>query len=394
MTRYAELLESVRGRVPRIDPAEARARLERGASFLDVREPGETSQGTVPGALVIPRGTLEGCIETRVPDRDRELVVYCAGGGRSAFAVESLRQLGYTRAVSMDGGFDAWKSRGFPWVLDELAGRLDSSRYSRHLRIPEIGAAGQRKLFTARVLVLGAGGLGSPAAMYLAAAGVGHLGIVDHDLVDESNLQRQIIHGTADIGRPKVESAAEFIRRLNPDVEVTRLPLRLDSSNALDVLAGWDLVVNGADNFPTRYLVNDACWFAGKPLVDGSIFRFEGQVTVYHPRSGAARPCYRCLFPTPPPPELAPNCAEAGVLGVLPGMVGTMQANEAIKLIVGIGEPLYGRLLLFDALSMEFREVRLQKDPGCVLCGSSPTVTTLIDYEGFCAPHPESPYLG
>lgn len=385
MNRYAELLQVVKARVPRIGPEEARARLERGALFLDVREPGETSQGTIPGALTIPRGTLEGGIEGRVPDREREIVVYCAGGGRSAFAVEALQQLGYTNAASMDGGFDAWKTRGFPWSVDREAGRLAAARYSRHLLVPEVGAAGQRKLFDARVLVLGAGGLGSPAAIYLAAAGIGHIGIVDPDVVDESNLQRQVLHGTADIGRLKVESAADCLRRLNSDVEVTRLALRLDRSNAPEVLRDWDIVVNGADNFPTRYLVNDACWFLGKPLVDGSIFRFEGQVTVFHPRSDAARPCYRCLFPTPPPPELAPNCAEAGVLGVLPGMVGTMQANETIKLILGIGEPLYGRLLLFDALSMEFREIRLQKQPDCVLCGSSPTVTTLIDYETFCA---------
>ncbi|NUN96600.1 MAG: molybdopterin-synthase adenylyltransferase MoeB [Candidatus Omnitrophica bacterium] len=387
MSRYTELLQAVRARVPRVDPEEARARLDAGALFLDVREPGETSQGTVPGAVCIPRGTLEGGIESRVPDRDREIVVYCAGGGRSAFAVESLQQLGYRNVTSMDGGFDAWKTRGYPWSVDREAGRLAAARYSRHLLVPEVGESGQRKLFEARVLVLGAGGLGSPAAIYLAAAGVGHLGIVDPDAVDESNLQRQILHGTADIGRPKVESAAEHVRSLNPDVEVTRIPLRLDSSNAMEVLAGWDIVVNGCDNFPTRYLVNDACFFLGKPLVDGSIFRFEGQVTVFHPKGGANRPCYRCLFPTPPPPELAPNCAEAGVLGVLPGMVGTMQANEAIKLIIGAGQPLFGRLLVFDALTMEFRDIRLGRDPNCSLCGARPTVTALIDYEDFCRGH-------
>ena len=385
MASYNTLLQDVRSRVPRISLDEGRARLDRGVAFLDIREPNETSQGTLPGAAVIARGMLEGAVENKFPDKSQEIVIYCAGGNRSAFAVETMHQLGYTNVVSMDGGFNGWKNGGHPWVIDNAAEKLNSSRYSRHLLVPEVGDEGQRKLFDARVLLLGAGGLGSPAAVYLAAAGVGHIGIVDADVVDESNLQRQIIHTTSNIGRLKVDSAADFIRNLNPDVKVTKITQRMDSSNAMEILKPWDIVVNGCDNFPTRYLLNDACYFLGKPIVDGSIFRFEGQVTVYHPTGGQDRPCYRCLYPEPPPPELAPSCAEAGVLGVLPGIVGTLQANEVLKLIVNAGEPLYNRLVLFDALSMKFRDLKLRKDPQCILCGPNPTVTDLIDYEFFCA---------
>jgi molybdopterin/thiamine biosynthesis adenylyltransferase/rhodanese-related sulfurtransferase len=379
------LIDEVKAKVPRIDATEGRALFDKGVTFLDVREPNETSQGAIPGAVINPRGTLETSIENKLKDKSEKIVVYCAGGTRSAFAVDTLQQMGYEDVVSMDGGFNGWKNGGHPWEIDDSADKLNSARYSRHLLIPEVGAEGQKKLFNARVLLLGAGGLGSPAAMYLAAAGVGTIGLVDADTLDESNLQRQIIHRTVDVGRPKVDSAEEFIRNLNPDVKVVKYRKRLDSSNAMELLKDWDIVLNGCDNFPTRYLLNDACFFLGIPIVDGGIFRFEGQVTVYDPKGQDEAPCYRCLYPEPPPPELAPSCAEAGVLGVLPGIVGTLQAAEAIKLIVGAGESLQNRLVLFDALTMKFRELKLRKDPHCSLCGPEPTVTELIDYEFFCA---------
>ena len=382
MANYDKLIQQVKRAVPTLTIDEAEKELGT-TLFLDVREGNETSQGVIPGALLIPRGMVEMSIENAVPDKATRLIVYCAGGFRSAFTVESLQRLGYSNLENLAGGFGAWKNAGKPWIVDNQADKLSGPRYTRHLRIPEIGEAGQRQLFQSKVLMLGAGGLGSPAAMYLAAAGIGKIGIIDADLVDVSNLQRQIIHKTADVGRPKVDSAADFIRNLNPDVEVVSLRMRLDSSNARELLKDWDVVLNGCDNFPTRYLLNDAAFFAGVPVVDGSIFRFEGQVTIYDPRRGG--PCYRCLYPEPPPPELAPSCAEAGVLGVLPGIVGCLQAAETIKLLLGIGDSLQGRLLLFDALTMRFRELRLHPDPACPLCGKEPTVTDLIDYEFFCA---------
>jgi molybdopterin/thiamine biosynthesis adenylyltransferase len=321
-----------------------------------------------------------------VPEHDSEIVLYCAGGSRSAFGAKSLAELGYTNVVSLAGGYTDWKRNGFELDLSQGLTREQRARYSRHLLIPEVGEEGQSKLLKARVLLIGAGGLGSPASLYLAAAGVGTLGIVDGDVVDESNLQRQIVHSTETLGTPKVESAKAAIEALNKDVQVRAYNERLTSENVDRILAdGWDVIVDGADNFPTRYLVNDASVWHGIPVVHGSIYRFEGQVTVFKPHEG---PCYRCLFPQPPPPELAPSCAEGGVLGVLPGIVGSLQANEALKLIIGAGEPLVGRLLLFDALPTEFSEVRLQRDPSCPVCGESPTITEYVDYVEFCAGRP------
>ena len=316
-------------------------------------------------------------------DHDRPIVVYCAAGNRSAFAAKTLAELGYTDVVSLAGGFTDWKRNGFP--VDLVTG-LDApkrARYSRHLLIPEVGEAGQLRLLQSKVLLIGAGGLGSPASLYLAAAGVGRIGVVDADVVDESNLQRQIVHSTERLGEAKVDSAKRTIEALNPDVEVVAYKERLRSENVERILAdGWHVIVDGADNFPTRYLVNDASIWHDVPVVHGSIYRFEGQVTVFKPGDG---PCYRCLFPAPPPPELAPSCAEGGVLGVLPGIIGSLQASEALKLVLGIGEPLVGRLLLFDALTAEFNEVSIRRDPECPVCGEHPTITEYIDYVEFCA---------
>jgi molybdopterin/thiamine biosynthesis adenylyltransferase/rhodanese-related sulfurtransferase len=353
------------------------------ALFLDVREQGEWDLGHVPDAVHIPLGLLEDRIADELPDRQREVVVYCAHGRRSLAALATLRALGYERTRHLSDGFEEWEKSGLPVVVPSTLEPDQRLRYSRHLLIPEIGEAGQRRLLESRVLLIGAGGLGSPASLYLAAAGVGTLGIVDDDVVDESNLQRQIAHSTQRLGDPKVESARDTLTGLNPDVKVKTFNERLDSENIDRILAeGWDVIVDGADNFPTRYLVNDASVWHGIPVVHGSIYRFEGQATVFFPGQG---PCYRCLFPTPPPPELAPSCAEGGVLGVLPGVIGSLQANETIKLVARIGEPLVGRLLLFDALSATFTEVALRRNPDCPVCGEHPTVTEYIDYAEFCA---------
>jgi molybdopterin/thiamine biosynthesis adenylyltransferase len=317
------------------------------------------------------------------PDLTRPVVIYCSAGNRSAFAAKTLAELGYEDVVSLAGGFTDWKRNGFPVQLQAGLDAPRRARYSRHLLIPEVGEEGQLKLLESKVLLIGAGGLGSPASLYLAAAGVGRIGIVDADVVDESNLQRQIVHSTDSLGEPKVESAKRTIEALNPDVEVVAYKERLTSENIERILAdGWDVIVDGADNFPTRYLVNDASVWHKIPVVHGSIYRFEGQVTVFKPHEG---PCYRCLFPTPPPPELAPSCAEGGVLGVLPGVIGSLQASEALKLALGIGEPLVGRLLLFDALAATFDEVKLRRDPDCPVCGEQPTITEYVDYVQFCA---------
>jgi molybdopterin/thiamine biosynthesis adenylyltransferase len=317
-----------------------------------------------------------------VPDRDRELVVYCASGARSAFAAKSLGELGYTRVASMVGGFVDWKRNGYEVQTPAVLSPEQRARYSRHLLIPEVGEEGQQKLLNARVLLIGAGGLGSPASLYLAAAGVGTLGIVDEDVVDDSNLQRQIVHSTERLGEPKVASAKRTIEALNPDVNVVAYQERLTSQNVERILGdGWDVIVDGADNFPTRYLVNDASVWHDIPVVHGSIYRFEGQVTVFNPGEG---PCYRCLFPTPPPPELAPSCAEGGVLGVLPGIIGSIQASEALKIVLGAGDTLQGRLLLFDALATTFDEVAVRRDPSCPVCGERPTITEYVDYVEFC----------
>jgi molybdopterin/thiamine biosynthesis adenylyltransferase/rhodanese-related sulfurtransferase len=367
-----------------VDVETARELADRdGVALVDVREPAEWSDGYIPGAARVPRGSLEERIGAVAPDRSQPIALYCASGKRSALAARTLEELGYTDVVSVAGGIIEWKARGFPVETPEPAEDALSARYSRHLLIPEIGVEGQRRLLASRVLLIGAGGLGSPASLYLAAAGVGTLGIVDDDLVDETNLQRQVVHSTDRLGAAKAESAKRTLEALNPDVTVEVFPERLTSDNADRILgAGWDVIVDGADNFPTRYLLNDASVWHGIPVVHGSIFRFEGQATVFKPGEG---PCYRCLFPEPPPPELAPSCAEGGVLGVLPGVIGSLQANEALKLLLGVGEPLVGRLLLFDALSAAFTEVALRRDPACPVCGESPTITEYVDYVEFCA---------
>ena len=384
MPGYRELLQQVRTEIDEVDATRARELIESGGTLVvDVREQDEWDEGHIPGAVHVPRGHLESRIERAAPDSTRPIVVYCSAGNRSAFAAKTLGDLGYEDVTSLAGGFTDWKRNGFPVELHAGLDAPRRSRYSRHLLIPEVGEQGQLKLLDSKVLLIGAGGLGSPASLYLAAAGVGRLGIVDADVVDESNLQRQIVHSTERLGEPKVDSAKRTIEALNPDVQVVAYKERLTSENVERILAdGWDVIVDGADNFPTRYLVNDASVWHGIPVVHGSIYRFEGQVTVFKPHEG---PCYRCLFPTPPPPELAPSCAEGGVLGVLPGVIGSLQANEALKLALGIGEPLVGRLLLFDALSAEFNEMKLRRDPDCPVCGEHPTITEYVDYVEFCA---------
>ena len=380
MPGYRDLLAQLRGEIDEIDTASARD-LEN-AVFVDVREQDEWDEGHIPGALYLGRGNLESRIESAVPDKTQPVVVYCAAGNRSVFATKTLEALGYENVSSLAGGYVDWKRNGFPTQLPQSLSPDQRSRYSRHLLIPEVGVEGQTKLLSSRVLLIGAGGLGSPSSLYLAAAGVGTLGIVDDDRVDASNLQRQIAHSTETLGEWKVDSAKRTLEALNPDVNVVTYKERLTSENIERILGDdWDVIVDGADNFPTRYLVNDASVWHDVPVVHGSIYRFEGQVTVFKPGDG---PCYRCLFPTPPPPELAPSCAEGGVLGVLPGIVGSLQANEAIKLLLGIGEPLVGRLLLFDALATEFSEVRLKKDSACPVCGEHPSITEYIDYVEFC----------
>ena len=384
MPSYRELLQQVKTEIEEVDAARTRDLLDAAdpPQLVDVREPDEWTEGHIPGAVLVPRGNLESRIERVVPDRSRPIVLYCAVGARSAFAAKSLEELGYENVSSLAGGFTEWKRNGYPVQLPRALDAEARRRYSRHLLIPEVGDEGQLKLLDSRVLLIGAGGLGSPASLYLAAAGVGKLGIVDDDRVDESNLQRQIAHSTERLGEWKAESAKRTLQALNPDVQVVPYLERLTSENVERILAdGWDVIVDGADNFPTRYLVNDAAVWHDIPLVHGSIYRFEGQVTVFKPHEG---PCYRCLFPQPPPPELAPSCAEGGVLGVLPGIVGSLQASEALKLCLGIGDSLAGRLLLFDALATEFHEVALRRDPNCPVCGDNPTITEYIDYVEFC----------
>jgi sulfur-carrier protein adenylyltransferase/sulfurtransferase len=389
MPSYRELLQQVKSEISEIDATRARDVIDGGEPVVvDVREQDEWDEGHIPGAVHIPRGHLESRIERAAPDPSRPVIVYCASGSRSAFAAKTLEEFGYEEVVSLAGGFTDWKRNGFPVELNAGLDAPQRARYSRHLLIPEVGEAGQLKLLDSKVLLIGAGGLGSPASLYLAAAGVGRIGIVDADVVDESNLQRQIVHSTERLGEPKVESAKQTIEALNPDVQVVAYKERLTSENIDRILAdGWDVIIDGADNFPTRYLVNDASIWHDIPVVHGSIYRFEGQVTVFQPGVG---PCYRCLFPAPPPPELAPSCAEGGVLGVLPGVIGSLQANEALKLALGIGDAFVGRLLLFDALAGEFSEVKLRRDPDCPVCGEHPTITEYIDYVQFCAGTRES----
>ena len=388
MPSYRELLQQIRAEIEEVDAPGARELLDSidPPLLVDVREQDEWNEGHLPGAVHIPRGNLESRIERAAPDRSGSIVLYCQSGNRSVFAAKTLEELGYESVLSLAGGFTDWKRNGFPTRLPRVLDAEKRSRYSRHLLIPEVGEEGQLKLLESRVLLVGAGGLGSPASLYLAAAGVGRLGIVDDNRVDASNLQRQIAHSTESLGEWKADSAKRTLEALNPDVEVVTYKERLTSENVDRILAdGWDVIVDGADNFPTRYLVNDASVFHDIPVVHGSIYRFEGQVTVFKPHEG---PCYRCLFPQPPPPELAPSCAEGGVLGVLPGIIGSLQANEALKLALGIGDSLSGRLLLFDALSAEFSEVTLRRDPNCPVCGEDPAITEYIDYVEFCAGRP------
>ena len=385
MASHRELLARVRAEIDEISTVQANERLRSPEAplFVDVRETDEWEEGHIPGAIHVPRGRLESRIEGLIPDKSRTLVVYCSVGARSAFATKVLGEMGYVDVVNVAGGFTDWKRNGFETTIPRVFTPEQRSRYSRHLLIPEVGEDGQQRLLDARVLLVGAGGLGSPASLYLAAAGVGTLGIVDDDVVDESNLQRQIVHSTDRLGEPKVMSAKRTLEALNPDVRVIPYQERLTSENVERILAdGWDVIVDGADNFPTRYLVNDASIWHGIPVVHGSIFRFEGQVTVFRPGEG---PCYRCLFPQPPPPELAPSCAEGGVLGVLPGIIGSLQASEALKLVLDRGDSLAGRLLLFDALGTTLDEVSVRRNPGCPVCGDSPTITEYVDYVEFCS---------
>jgi adenylyltransferase/sulfurtransferase len=380
---YQEIMGEARQQVPEVSPDDVQARLAAAQSpvVLDVREKEEFRQGYLPGAVSLPRGFLEMRIEDAVPDKATPIVAYCAGGTRSLLAGRILKELGYQDVVSMRGGFTAWKNQGLPITEDRQFTGEQQIRYSRHFLLPEVGEEGQAKLLDAKVLCIGAGGLGSPAAFYLAAAGVGTIGIVDMDVVDLSNLQRQILHTNDRVGMPKVESARMTLQALNPDVRVVEFRERLSAENAFRIMEQFDVVVNGCDNFPTRYLANDACVLLGKPLVDGAIWQFEGQATVFNPPAG---PCYRCMFPEPPPPGAVPSCAEAGVLGVLPGLIGCVQALETIKLILGQGKPLLGRMMHFDTLSGEVRILKLRRDPACKVCGENPTVKALIDYEVFC----------
>lgn len=380
---FADLMSETRRGIREVSLEALKERIETRPDFIlvDVREGEEFRAGHIPGALHIARGHLESKVESLIGNKDAPIVLYCAGGTRSALAARTLAELGYTQVESANPGFVQWKDRRYPMVVPRVLTGEQRDRYSRHLLLPEVGEKGQAALLDAKVLLLGAGGLGSPSALYLAAAGVGTLGIVDPDTVDASNLQRQVIHATSRVGQPKVDSAEFALRELNPDVKVVKYQERLTSENIDRIFEGYDVIVDGCDNFPTRYLVNDASVMKNKPVVHGSIFRFEGQVTTFVPRVG---PCYRCLYPQPPPPELAPSCQEAGVLGVLPGIIGVIQATEAIKLILRKGQPLVGRLLTYDSLGMKFRELKLRRDKECPMCGEAPSITGYIDYEHFC----------
>ena len=385
------IMRQARKQVPEWTPAQANDALahqhEAGSDnqdivLVDVREKYEWNEGHIPGAVHVPRGFLELQIEEAVPDKSKTVLLYCAGGVRSLMAGKTLQDMGYDNAISMSGGFGQWKASGLPFVQPRVLTDIQSKRYSRHLLIPEVGEAGQFKLLDSKVLFIGAGGLGSPAAYYLAAAGVGTIGIIDADVVEESNLQRQIIHNMSRIGQYKAESAKQTIQELNPDIKVNTYLERLDETNVARIIADYDVIIDGTDNFPTRYLLNDAALLAHKPVVHGSVFRFEGQVTVFKPYEG---PCYRCLYPEPPPAALAPSCAEAGVLGVLPGVIGQLQAVETLKLLLGIGDPLVGRLMMYDALAGEFNELRLFRDPNCPACGEHGHPENLPTYADVCA---------
>ena len=383
MASFRDLLAQAKSAITEVDTADAATRIERGVIVLDVREPDEYEQGALPSALHIPRGHLEAQIETKIVDKSAPIVVYCAGGVRSAFAAKTLAELGYTDVVSMAGGFGKWKDEGRAWKTPATLNAEQKIRYQRHLLLPEVGIEGQAKLLASKGLMLGAGGLGSPAALYLAAAGVGTIGIVDMDEVDASNLQRQILHNIDRVGDRKVDSAKKTLTMLNPDVNVVTYDTRLEANNIMEIIKGYDVIVDGADNFPSRYLLNDASVKLGIPVVHGSIFRFEGMVTVFDPKNG---PTYRDMVPEPPPAELAPSCAEAGVLGVLPGIVGSIQALETIKLLLGLGEGLVGRILAVDTTEMEFRTFKLRVDPNNVVTYANRDRIEVRDLDGLCAP--------
>jgi molybdopterin/thiamine biosynthesis adenylyltransferase/rhodanese-related sulfurtransferase len=379
-----DLLNAAKAEIKEIDPSDVAARLDH-YTLLDVREPEEYEQGAVSGAVHLPRGNLEFSVEGRLPDKSAPIAVYCAGGVRSAFAAKTMQDLGYTDVVSIIGGFNKWKDEGLAWTTPQVLSADQRIRYQRHLLLPEVGEKGQQRLLESKVLLLGAGGLGSPAALYLAAAGVGTIGIIDMDVVDTSNLQRQILHNVERVGMRKVDSAKMTLTAMNPDVKVLTYDTRLGADNILDIIDGYDVIVDGTDNFPTRYLVNDATLVKRIPVVHGSIFRFEGQVTVFNPYVG---PCYRCMIPEPPPPELAPSCAEAGVLGVLPGIVGSIQAIETIKLLLELGDPLVGRLLTYDSMDESFRTYKVRRDPACPACGENAGPIVIAEYDDLCMPHP------
>ena len=390
-TSGSQYIKDIRSQITEVDPSEVHELSSHNGGapanlvVVDVREQAEWDQGHVPGAVHVPRSYLESRIENVVPERYKRVVLYCATGQRSALGAHTLEgDLGYENVSSMAGGFVAWKDRGYEFNKPKALTPEQAERYSRHLLVPEVGTAGQLKLLDSKALLIGAGGLGSPAALYLAAAGVGTIGLVDDDVVDLTNLQRQVIHNTERIGKPKVESARETIEALNPDVEVVGYQTRLDRDNVLDLIADYDVIVDGADNFPTRYLLNDAAVRVNKPVIHASILGFDGQLTVFKPYDG---PCYRCLYPQPPPADLAPSCGANGVLGVLPGVMGLLQANEAIKLIIEQGEPLIGRLLLFEALTAQFTELRVRRDPDCPVCGDGVDLdgSEFEDYEALCA---------
>jgi molybdopterin/thiamine biosynthesis adenylyltransferase/rhodanese-related sulfurtransferase len=381
---FKELMDEARKEIKEVSVQQTKDLLHKNGHhlLLDVREKDEYREGHLEGAVSLPRGFLEIKVETTVPEKSTPIIAYCAGGTRSLLAAKALKDMGYQNVVSMAGGYGAWKTAGFKWVQDHQFTQEQTTRYSRHFLLPEVGEIGQAKLLKAKVLMVGAGGLGSPSAYYLAAAGVGTIGIIDNDVVDLSNLQRQILHSNNRVGMPKVESAKLTLEGLNPDVKVITYQEKLTSQNIMEIIKDYDIIVDGCDNFPTRYLVNDACVLTGKPNVHGSIFQFEGQASVFYPGKG---PCYRCLYPEPPPADMAPSCAEAGVLGVLPGLIGTIQALETIKLILGKGESLVGKLLCFNTLTNEINTLNLQRDPACPMCGEKPTIHELIDYEEFCS---------
>ena len=383
MATFRDLLSAAKAEIKEVNTATAEQRIAAGALVLDVREPDEYDQGAIPNAIHIPRGHLESQVESRLLDKNAEVIVYCAAGVRSAFAAKTMQELGYTNVASMAAGFGRWKDEGRAWKTPVVLSPDQRNRYQRHLLLPEVGVAGQAKLLGSKVLMLGAGGLGSPAALYLAAAGVGTIGIVDMDEVDASNLQRQILHNLDRVGDRKVDSAKKTLTLLNPDIDVVTYDTRLDAGNIMDIIAGYDVIVDGADNFPSRYLLNDASVKLGIPVVHGSIFRFEGMVSVFHPLQG---PTYRDMVPEPPPAELAPSCAEAGVLGVLPGIVGSIQALETIKLLLGLGEPLIGRILSVDTTDMTFRTFKLKKDPNNLVTFENRDRIIIQELEGLCAP--------